>query len=332
MYMKRQEYIDFACCIAILEIVINHYFRMFHNDEILSLWQSTSQILSFSTAFFFFKSGLFFSYKLDERSTLRKICNRYFYPFIFFSIMAEPLYWINLYTSGVPLADFYSYSASIRNIFHFGSMAGNAPCWFLLSLFIILSIFNLIRDKMDARILIQVIAILFLAIHYLNPFPIKPCFLSHTLTGFFFFLGGRILRDHIQSRWVVISAIISLVIIIFCGKFSFVDIYYDKVKTGEYWIWPMQTLALIIVFCNICNKLYSSNSYICQKLSFIGENTMPIFVTHWPFILIMNIICNNIFHVNSLYLTIFATIFYLALMPSLIKVFNRERLRFLIGK
>lgn len=143
----RDSSLDAICGIFICFMIMGHAFQWSHieNDE---FYHYSNMFLFMFMGWFFYKSGMFHKLK-DFTFIVKYNARKLLVPYIVYSILGELFYWIYLYQN-----DLLNLKEIIRNpildIIHYGSVAGNTPLWFLLSLFVVKAVMALI-DKYEAK-------------------------------------------------------------------------------------------------------------------------------------------------------------------------------------
>ena len=142
---KRIDYLDQVAGILICYMMLMHILLWkkipLEND---SLWLEP---LKFFMFWFFFKSGMFYREKLSK-DILIGGCKRLIVPFVIFSIVGHLLLCIKLLQEGDYNWMHYVLSP-IKSILLNGSLAGNLPLWFLLTLLAVQLIFNYLSKKVN---------------------------------------------------------------------------------------------------------------------------------------------------------------------------------------
>lgn len=117
---------------------------------------------------------------------------------------------------------------------------------------------------------------------------------SSVLTGTVFHNLGRTLKEIQYERYIFFMSIFVLVVLsIFC--FTYVGMRENIVVQGNYFLWPIQSIASIVCFNNatkIINDRYN-DSKLCYILRFVGKYSIWFYVSHWPIILLtINLVRN----------------------------------------
>lgn len=245
-------------------------------------------VFFFYMPWFFYKSGMFFKADDDWKTFTQKKYERLIKPFIFFSLIGEPLLYLDLYTSSVPLSNWYQYIVSLRTLPYIGNFAGNPPCWYLLSLFVIFIAYNLLLKKINAYVLSIVLFGVLLINHFYNPFPIYS--VTHTVSGCLFFALGLALKELQYKKQFFIVAFLAVLLAIPFN--SFVGMCFDLLEFGNYVLWFPFSLCAIIVINNAI-KYVPQEMFISKFFVWVGQNSMLLLVTHWLILIALKIVFLN---------------------------------------
>lgn len=230
------------------------------------------KILFFFMAWFFYKSGMFF-HNMSLSECYKKGIQRLIVPYILFSLIGWCIFFLrDIIKQEISWQYFIN---SLRPVLHEGAVAGNAPLWFLFTLFCVRIIFCLIqRAKKFLPIFICLFGVLAFLLNYWH---IKDYYwISNICSGIFFFGCGYIFKNIQYDKYIfIISIIIYVGIIIYIP--TFVDFRSNTFTKGNYFAWILSSLAGIIVF----NNLFKLPPLQLKFLSSIGKDSMGYYVTHW---------------------------------------------------
>ena len=213
-------------------------------------------------------------WKKDSRKLLK--------TFIIWSLIGYMFYVVLGICHGVLTLRSISYSI-LRGAFLNGYIPINLPLWFLFTLFWVRLIANLILPKQSNRyMVVRVIGIVilgcviaFVANKYNHR--LLPYWIANISTGLCFFTLGYVMHGHEKKRWISIPSV--LMYIFFCVKgFHIVNMFDNKLITGNYLLWIPTALTCIVTFNSFCRFLYRF-----VKIKFIeeiGNNAMSIYVSH----------------------------------------------------
>ena len=131
---ERSSDIDFISGLLILYMVFIHVCQWFgYNDRPFFL--NSFKIFGFFMPWFFFKGGMFFQYRKIKDVTINSF-KRLLKPYILWSTIGLLIYFIIFeILSGTNLA--YFFRKEIFSLLFFGSVFGNLPLWFLITLFLL---------------------------------------------------------------------------------------------------------------------------------------------------------------------------------------------------
>lgn len=187
--MKRNESIDSAAGIMIIYMVFTHVCQHYHLDN-SHFYMIMEHLLYFFMPWFFFKAGMFFKIG-DNKEVVIKSTERLLKPFIIYSLLGHVCYCVvSFLKDGFHLSTLIPY----RSLLMTGSIPGNLPLWFLLSLFACRVLLNMGRILGFSLYLIATIGLLVpLSLHVVGY--VYPYYLANMMSGLFFMSMGAIIRD-----------------------------------------------------------------------------------------------------------------------------------------
>lgn len=103
------------------------------------------------------------------------------------------------------------------------------------------------------------------------------------LTGPMFFLSGKLSKKIINNKSIVMGSSI-VVAILFLTCYTYVGMRENLLHEGFYVLWPVQSIASIIVFNSLFTLIYQQARI--KTLEYIGEKSMIFYVAHLPLLLI----------------------------------------------
>lgn len=182
--MKRDTSIDSAAGIMILYMVFVHVFQHFHLEQ-TALFVTMQHLLYFFMPWFFFKAGMFFKAG-DNKEVFMKSTKRLIKPFIIYSLIGHICWCLLCYLDGnLTLSELFP----VKAFLFVGSISGNLPLWFLLSLFACRIIFNYALNKNIPVQLVSVVSLAFASLLHFTGFE-YPLYVANISTGLFFMSLG----------------------------------------------------------------------------------------------------------------------------------------------
>lgn len=275
MQKERVEHIDIAAGIMILWMMIGHcgvpgtlYGQYLH------------RLLFFFMPWFFYKSGLFFSC-----SNVAEVANRggrkLLKSFAIWSIVGYVVYCaVQLIWRTTSLEEALL-MYPLRRMLYENLIVCNGPCWFLLTLFFVINIGNILFRRVHPL----VVAFFCFVIGYLINLSQNekiPDLIANTATGLCFFSMGYWMQKKEKNIWIIIATIIGYLVAVLLFRSPFVDMRINQClidRTGyDYLLWFPACLCGIVVLNTICD--WSMKIYRFPILKFIGVNAMLFYVVH----------------------------------------------------
>lgn len=271
---SRDNTIDSVAGVMIVYMVFTHVCQHFGLAQ-STLYLSLERVLYFFMPWFFFKAGMFFSLK-DDKEVVRASASRLLKPFIIYSLLGHVVYVIVCAIKGnLALSVLFPIKQLVLN----GSITGNLPLWFLLTLFVCRILLNLIgktKGRVLALCLLSLVAAFLMRITNFN----HPYYLANTMTGLTFMCLGYIIKKNYPPPVVFVSIAIYAVSFLYP---SFVGMRSNTLYYGYYLAWILGSMAGIIVI----NRVASTGVFEKMGLHFVGRHSMQIYCLHWiPLLLI----------------------------------------------
>lgn len=238
-------------------------------------------LFSFRMGWLLFKAGMFYKPR-PMKEVIDKGIRRFVIPFVIFSLIGEPLMYIR-YLSEEPTVA----AAIIKGIkeasialFAGGSLPGNLPLWFLLSLFGAKIIFSHCMTHRNYWLL--TCALLVAPLDYVSGLKL-PYYIASTSSALAFYAMGYLLRDFKPRSHLTVILLTGLWLAIAIFMPTGIDMRNNACSTGNYFLWYPTALVAILAI----NTLFRRYRITIRPLSHIGRNSMTYYVMHWPVILLV---------------------------------------------
>lgn len=262
----RLPYIDVAKGIGIILVMMNH----------IGVPEPFQGLYAAKVPIFFFLSGIFFLKSYNSGNYINKKVQSIFVPFIIYYVLSYLLF----YAVDVVKPDLFTgdQTFSITDIFTKRQLF-NGPLWFLISLFLVESIFYLIHTFTHKECH-RASLVIFLAClgFYLSEKDIfLPCWLDASLVALFYFYCGHLFglsgmtEMHPGLKWTIFIGACAYILFLLMP----VDI---SMSTNEYSnnILAITSGSMIILFILCLSKLLTSLTFI----SWFGSNSLVLLCTH----------------------------------------------------
>ncbi|WP_066627077.1 acyltransferase family protein [Labilibacter marinus] len=276
----RLKHFDFISGVFIIQIIVMHILQFSNRYCDNSIFDFVMQISFFFMPWFYFKSGFFYTQptKIDFyfiKSKFQKLLVPFaIFGFIGFCINLP----YNILTIDRPFLE--NITSPIIGFLREGSVGfGNAPLWFLLSLFIV-NILYAYFDIIKAKYIIIIFPFLGFSLYYFN---IKlPLGLSNLFLATFFFGAGSLVRKYMYLVSYRIVIVINLVLYLLLISYaaSYIDFRSNNLVNGHYLVYSFSAIVGLILVSGGLTRF--SGVRIVNK---IGSNSLLYFILHWPLIL-----------------------------------------------
>lgn len=274
---RRDNSLDFICGILIIYMIELH------------IAQCTDIHFPISMAFFYFMPWFFFKAGFHKVSENKKIISKSFtrlmIPYFIFLILGQFIYFTIIH----PQPLLVSLKDTFDQLLDTGSTSGEGPLWFLLSLFLVRVLFNvLIRTTMSSLFIALSSMGIVMSLYYLKID--KPLYLLTLFSGMCFYSFGYLLKNtQYLTKSLTIASICLFIITIYCP--TSVDMRINYLAKGLYFMWFPYCISGIIVI----NNLIKATDNTLMKLTGlyriivnIGKESMGYYVLHWIVLLVAN--------------------------------------------
>lgn len=276
--------------------MIGYHALQWANLKESEVYQSGLKLFFFFMTWFYFKSGFFYG----KRSTLERITHDFkklIIPMLFWGgvgylflipqlliVESQPLWKVIVWP-------FYSLIIS-------GDIIGNAPLWFLLSLFLVRATVSFLIN-LDSLLIVFFMLCFFCAGFFLSSHnAILPLGLSTLPLGVFFCLYGVLLRrlGLIENSF---NKVLFFLIwfgggFVFTSQFSYIDFHRNSVLYGDYWSYVSSSMVMLILF------LLLFRFFNLRFITWVGKKSMYFLVLHWPFFIVVKYIYSFVRYESNL--------------------------------
>lgn len=284
----------------------------------------------FFMPWFFYKSGMFF-FPIESKAQLKKDANKLLRFFLVYSFIGW-IIWSVLGLIDGSLGWRGCLYKPVSDFIHHGSISANGALWFLLSLFFVRQLCNVLIKKIPSPILAVicfVIAVTLNAIGWQN----HSWWFGNVFSGMCFFLWGYWLNDKESNRVIFfLSALFYTFVIIACfmewiSDFPYLYMHANKMHKGNYLLFFPTALAGIIIINNLFRILCKYIKF--RVLEYIGKNSMTFYTTHWILLVIITFGANYFFNLNESHIIflvlLVASVMLLPLISEFIKSLKIQR-------
>ncbi|MCQ2344361.1 MAG: acyltransferase family protein [Paludibacteraceae bacterium] len=310
----RQQHIDMAAGIMITWMILGH---IESHVGYSGVFFRIGQYLSFFMPWFFYKAGMFY---YDRKESIKVRINRegkrLLKPFVVYSLIGQIVYYICLAVEHNVTFRSFVYQP-LRSLFVAECLPGNGALWFLIVLFTINILAPYILNSINPMIIaISGISIAFSC--YLLSISWFPCIVPNFFAGIVFYVIGYWLRD--REKWTS-TIIISTLIYILCCYISYPSIYFHHNTATDsvtYLLYFPASIAGIVILNNLCRCVSHHLSF--SVFTWIGENAMNLYVTHWIILMALKLVVLDICKIQNTTLIFWI---YLTTMVIILPILNK---------
>lgn len=273
---KRDKALDCICGILIIRMMLWHIFQW--SQLTGSCFYRCMYLLYFSMPWFFFKAGMFYK-DIPVRQAVAGGLRRLLLPFAAMSLAGHALLCVRFAVEGGHPWQHFLLSP-LKEALLLGSVSGNLPLWFLLSLFLVRVLYSLLAVRFKARpaCIAALSCLCCLLLYRLRV--CYPCYFPNAACGLFFFSLGRLLKDVQYKKPVaVLAALVYALALAFAP--SFVDMRSSALISGHYAVWIAGAAAGIVA---LNNAFRLAGERLPRALCAVGFHSMVFYIFHWLFI------------------------------------------------
>lgn len=291
----REKYIDVIAGIMITWMILCHC--MFFSHQSFPL----RKFLGFYMPWFFYKSGLFFTSK-NPKLLIQKDSNKLLKTFFVYSLVGWVIWCICGLTDGsLVLTD--CFLKPISSFFLSGTIKGNNALWFLLTLFLVRQISNILINKELPPPVLSIVAFGIAFLLYVLDWHETSWWFGNLFSGLCFFILGYWLKEKETNKWLFIASTIFFIFVVamyFGGwieGFPYLYMHANKMYSGNYFLFYPLAFAGIIMTNNIFRFLCKHIKF--RILEYIEVNSMTFYTTHWILFVIATFTARYFFGVNN---------------------------------
>lgn len=313
----RSRDIDAVAGLMVLTMVYCHIQVEYDGLGVYRYW---NVLFHFFMPWFFFKAGMFHKIQEGFFVTAKKSSKRLLVPFLFFSAIGYLIVGLLYYLQHNLHVNFIW--SPITYLWKGGFILGNEPLWFLLSLFGVKTIYSLFLKNISIEC-ISTIGIVLAYVLYCFKLDL-PLWCGNISLGLFFYGVGYRLR-YLQFSWIFGTISLFLFATIAIINPSRIALVWNT-STGNYFLANLASIC----GCISINFLFRNLKIEWKWLSFIGENSIILLVTHMIIINIATIEC-ILFNLGK-ELSFFIKLgLFVTMEPFLIRFFNKPNIKKVIG-
>ncbi|WP_405376208.1 acyltransferase family protein [Pseudobutyrivibrio sp.] len=311
MNSQRLKYIDLGAGIMIFWMMIGHAIMTQFRAELFGFWDVTDlsliphkthavmddnghiglanpnslfPYLHFFMPWFFYKSGQF--YKPNAIITfIIKDAQKLLWQFLVWSIVGYVMYIAFCFAFGSFTFHSVTYSV-LRKLFLEGAIEINTPLWFLLTLFGIRQVVNIVCARVPEKYIVFVFSVLlvvgylFSYLTFLYNHRLLPLWVANGAAGLAFFSLGYIAHKYETKWWLLIPCLLGYIACCIWG-FPVVSMRTNTLSSGLYLLNLPACFAGIVVFNFVCRMVVRLIPQLWYSpFILIGRKAMILYVIH----------------------------------------------------
>lgn len=310
--IDRTQHYDMAAGIMLSWMILGHIAS--HASFECELLRTLGQQLSFFMPWFFYKSGRFHHSK-PLSIVVKSGYSKLIVPFIVYSIIGQIIYYLCLVVEHNITFRSYVYQP-LRSLFVTECLPGNGALWFLVVLFFVKILADIIIHKVHPLSPIF-LGIIIAFTCYMSGVSWLPCLIPNVAAGLAFYVMGYWLRDYENSVWTII---VCLVVYVLMTIYGYPSIYFHHNTASSavtYLLYFPASVSGIILLNNVCRIL----SPVINRNIFkwIGRNAMNLYGVHWIILVLFRLFVLDIFKAKN---TMIIFTIYVIAMVILLPIFN----------
>lgn len=308
MQKERLRYLDLGAGVMILYMMIGHalqaqfsmeaygvlhgiiwpwldmsHIRMVRGIPIAEYRDALYPFLHFYMAWFFYKSGQFFS-KRGSMDLLRGDSSKLLRVFVIWSAIGYVFYISLLGMRGALTLRAATLGVAKTFVLH-GNIPLNYPLWFLFTLFLVRQLANIVLPAKSSKSFIPVCALV-VCVAYLLSFLLwkyhtqwLPYYIANSIVGLMFFTLGYCISQYETQWWLCLPCIVGYIACYIWG-FSIVQYFPNTLHAGHYLLNMPTALCGIVTFNVICRLVVKYVPQIIAPFEIVAKNAMILYVAH----------------------------------------------------
>lgn len=280
----RQQYLDNLTGLLIIQMIFLCHVRIIAvgiTDD--SFLYHIQYFLVFFMPWFFYKSGMFYTHREETRAFI-KDAKKLLLPFVIYAMYAYIIQLLCIIGRHEPITVEKLLTEQINNLLSGACIPWNQPLWFLVSFFLVRTLYNIIEPFINKYIILIVSLLVAFSCRDINQY--VDFWMGTTFQCLFFYTIGDVLRTIQFKKLMFIS---SLIVYVLRYCFTWIHEWDARInhvsEIDNYFLTTGVILAGIIMFNNIFKNYLNRRIPV---LNFVGENSMLFFVTHFPCIMILH--------------------------------------------
>lgn len=250
--------------------------------------------LVFFMPWFFYKSGMFFRENRISGEIL-KDCRKLLKPFIVYSLFGYIFQVSCMILRHETLSAQTLLCDQFVGLVTSASLPWQQPLWFLVSLFMVKNIFNVVQKCTNKYIILAISLFVGYICSFLSP--ILNFWMGTTCQALFFFSLGFVMKDRQFLCPVFFGAFI---IYVLRYVFDWVHVWDARINTvateDNYILTILVLVAGVILFNNVFRKFMDVKFPL---LTSIGENSMLFYVVHFPCVMFLRLYVMPYLHLEG---------------------------------
>lgn len=295
---RRDSSLDAVSGFLIIFMMYCHlmYWSQLYNHYIHKV---VLHVFTFFIVWFFFKGGLFAKTSRSQHSVVSKSFHRLIVPYIIFSIIGVFFYWFDLRLQG-PVGIRWFVVENIQFLLQKGTLYGNLPLWFLVTLFLVRLLFNWLVRYRYADIILALLILTLYLLRYLDVLGIGhhfyyPFWLYNTIIGLAYYWIGYRLRPLLHHRLTFLVSLLLFILLIPYKALAF-DLR-SCISGGDFLLTTVFCLSSCFVAVGISRWFFhplpiSIETFVepfRRLLIHFGENSIEYLCIHWIIITFLHL-------------------------------------------
>lgn len=227
---------------------------------------------------FYFFSGYLFNEKGSVLDCLKNKAKGLLLPYLYFSLFGLLVFEAyNLYASR-------ALNFSVVNAFkHTACLSSNTPCWFFISLFVIVCVFrciySLFAHRFSKQVVVLFLACVSLSIAYISCNSVQILGHGNISLGLFYYCCGYLFKRNETKFDKIAVFIIAFFACVLIGLLNRPQLSFvlNVLSQGNYFLCVIYSLCATFILWYMFRRLNK-----IKPLQYIGENSLFIFAAHRP--------------------------------------------------
>lgn len=248
---NRYQHLDVITGLLIIWMIYGDHLRYFSGVQNFVSYNELHKVFYFFMAWFFFKSGMFFSEKRTVTEVAKHDWKKFVVPYLVGCVVAMIVQAVYLLSTGQMVVKAFAVRNVIDALNH-GGVSWNIALWFLLSLYIVKIVYRwAVGFAHPLGIAVVSLAVSY-TLYYFGIF--RPALIGNVPLGLFFYSVGYMLREEQYKKQVFVIALAATAMFFATNMVHTFAFRLNRVGAND--------IYMIVILASVCSILTFNNLFL----------------------------------------------------------------------